>query len=201
METEPKRQGVGDLLNLAAPQKGRLILSGVFAVIGQGCGIVPYFIIYKIIAEIGSRPLGDVDERYIYSLVFAAGAAIVLKQGCLGISTALSHVAAYNILHDIRIKLAEKLKTLPLGYFNRKNTGQLKKVMSEDVEQMEIFLAHNIPDFIGAVVYMILTTLVLFVVDWRLALATVIVIPFGFVLQMMTMGQGREFFIGHSAFP
>ncbi len=193
METEPKRQGVGDLVNLAAPQKGRLILSGVFAVIGQGCGIVPYFIIYKIIAEIGSRPLGDVDERYIYSLVFAAGAAIVLKQGCLGISTALSHVAAYNILHDIRIKLAEKLKTLPLGYFNRKNTGQLKKVMSEDVEQMEIFLAHNIPDFIGAVVYMILTTLVLFVVDWRLALATVIVIPFGFVLQMMTMGQGREF--------
>ncbi|MCG8342396.1 MAG: ABC transporter ATP-binding protein/permease [Chlorobiales bacterium] len=193
METEPKRQGVGDLVNLAAPQKGRLILSGVFAVIGQGCGIVPYFIIYKIIAEIGSRPLGDVDERYIYSLVFAAGAAIVLKQGCLGISTALSHVAAYNILHDIRIKLAEKLKTLPLGYFNRKNTGQLKKVMSEDVEQMEIFLAHNVPDFIGAVVYMILTTLVLFVVDWRLALATVIVIPFGFVLQMMTMGQGREF--------
>lgn len=193
METEPKRQGVGGLVNLAAPQKGRLILSGVFAVIGQGCGIVPYFLIYKIIAEIGSRPLGDVDERYIYSLVFAGVAAIVLKQGCLGISTALSHVAAYNILHDIRIKLAEKLKTLPLGYFNRKNTGQLKKVMSEDVEQMEIFLAHNVPDFIGAIVYMLLTTAVLFVVDWRLALATVIVIPFGFVLQMMTMGQGREF--------
>jgi ATP-binding cassette subfamily B protein len=64
--------------------------------------------------------------------------------------------------------------------------------MSEDVERMEIFLAHNIPDFVGAFVYTVLTATVLFVVDWRLALATIVVIPAGIVFQILPMGRARE---------
>ena len=180
------------LIKLAAPQKGKLILSGLLAIIGQGCGIAPFFIIYKIITEIGSKPLSEIEQRFIYMLITAGIAAIVLKHACMGLSTALSHISAYNIIYDLRVKIARKLRTLPLGYFNKKNTGQIKKVMSEDVEQMEIFLAHNIPDFVGALVYTLLTAVVLFVVDWRLALATTIVIPAGFLVQMMTMSSGRE---------
>lgn len=65
--------------------------------------------------------------------------------------------------------------------------------MSEDVEQMEIFLAHNIPDFMAAFVYTLLVAVVLLVVDWRLALATILVIPAGMFVQMMTMTSGRKF--------
>jgi ATP-binding cassette subfamily B protein len=150
------------------------------------------FLIYKIIAEIGSKPLSEIEQRFIYVLVFAGFVAIVLKHACLGLSTVLSHISAHNILYDLRIKIAEKMRTLPLGYFNKKNTGELKKVMSEDVEQMEIFLAHNIPEVVGALVFTLLTAVILFIVDWRLALATIIVIPVGFILQMMVIGSGRE---------
>lgn len=191
MAAKMQRGGISGLVRLAAPHKGKMIFSGLLAVIGQGCGLVPFFLVYLIIAEISSKPLASIDQQFVYLLVAGGVAAVVGKQVCLGLSTALSHIAAYKILYDIRLNLADKLKRLPLGYFNRSNTGQIKKVISEDVEQMEIFLAHNIPDFVGAVVYLILTTLVLFIVDWRLALATVVVLPGGFVLQMINMGRGR----------
>ena len=181
------------MLRLAGRQKGKLVLSGILAVIGQGFGIVPFFVIYKIIAEVGSKPLSEIEQRFIYMLIIAGIGAIILKHVCMGVSTALSHVSAYNILYDLRVEIAKKLRTLSLGYFNKKNTGQIKKVMSEDVEQMEIFLAHNIPDFVAALFYTLLTAIVLFVVDWRLALATILVIPAGMAIQMITMRSGREF--------
>jgi ATP-binding cassette subfamily B protein len=193
---KPKQKNksrLSGLLRMAAPQKGKLILSCLLAVIGEGFGIVPFFVIYKIIAEVASTSLSDVEQRFIYTLIAFGILAIILKHACLGVSTALSHVSAYNILYDLRVAIAQKLRTLSLGYFNKKNTGQIKKVMSEDVEQMEIFLAHNIPDFTAALFYTLLTAIVLFVVDWRLALATVLAIPAGMVIQMMTMRSGREF--------
>jgi len=193
---KPKQKNksrLSGLLRMAAPQKGKLIFSGLLAIIGEGFGIVPFFVIYKIIAEVGGKPQGGIDQRFIYMLIIYAIVAIILKHACLGISTALSHRSAYNILYDLRIAIAKKLRTLPLGYFNKKNTGQIKKVMSEDVEQMEIFLAHNIPDFMAAFVYTLLAAVVLLVVDWRLALATILVIPAGMLVQMMTMTSGREF--------
>jgi len=193
---EPKQKNksrVSGLLRMAAPQKGKLIFSGLLAIIGEGFGIVPFFVIYKIIAEVGGKPPGRIDQRFIYMLILYAIVAIILKHTCLGISTPLSHISAFNILYDLRIAIAKKLRTLPLGYFNKKNTGQIKKVMSEDVEQMEIFLAHNIPDFMAAFVYTLLVAVVLLVVDWRLALATILVIPAGMFVQMMTMTSGRKF--------
>ncbi|HIP83807.1 MAG TPA: ABC transporter ATP-binding protein [Desulfocapsa sulfexigens] len=194
MKPTPETQNnPGGLLHLAAPQKGKLILSVLFATIGEGCGIVPFFAIYKIITEIADKPIANIEQRYIYTLIMYAIVAIILKHLFLGISTALSHVSAYNILYDLRVAIARKIRSLPLGYFNRKNTGAIKKLMSEDVEQLELFLAHNIPDFIAAFVYIILTATVLFIVDWRLALAATLVIPAGMFLQMMIMRSGREF--------
>lgn len=191
MSPEKQEGRILGLVRLACAHKGKLFLSCLLAVLGHGCGLAPFFLIYLIIAEIGARPIDTVDQGHIYMLISTGVAAIILKQVCLGVSTAFSHVAAYSILHDLRLKLTEKLKRLPLGYFNRRNTGQIKKVVSEDVEQMEIFLAHNIPDFVGAMVFLIMTTVVLFAVDWRMALATVMVLPGGFLLQMINMGGGR----------
>lgn len=191
MAPKPEKSGIAGLLHMAGPQKGKLFLAGLFAIAGHACGIVPFLLVYMIVAEISSKPLAQVDQAFIYHLICGGVAAIVVKQVCIGISYAFSHVAAYNILHSLRVSLAEKMKAIPLGYFNRKNTGQLKKVITEDVEQMELFLAHNIPEFVGAAMYLVMTTVVLFMVDWRLALTTVLVLPFGFAAQILSMGQGR----------
>jgi ATP-binding cassette subfamily B protein len=125
------------------------------------------------------------------ALIYGA-VGLVLKHVCMAVSSGLSHVAAYDVLYDLRLAISRKLLRLPLGYFNKRTSGQLKKVMSEDVEQMEIFLAHNLPDCLGAVMYMLLAAVALFAVDWRMALATTAFGPRGFVFIMVTMGRGKE---------
>jgi ATP-binding cassette subfamily B protein IrtA len=191
-QNQNKQKRLSGLIRMAGPQKVRLTCSVLLAIIGHGCGIVPFFMIYYIVAGIGSKSIGQVQVDLIWKLVFAGIAATVLKHVCLGLSNTLSHISAFHILCDLRIRIAEKFGTLPLGYFNARNTGQLKKVMSEDVERMELFLAHNMVDFISALVCTLLTAIVLFVVDWRMALATIIVIPAGIAFQVLTMAPAKD---------
>jgi ATP-binding cassette subfamily B protein len=124
-----------------------------------------------------------VDQAYIWKLVFWSIAAIVVRFGFMGLSGTLSHIAAYAILYDLRIKMAQKLGTLPLGYFNEKNTGNIKTAMNEHVENIELFIAHNLPDLTAAIVVPIFTAIILFAIDWRMALATLAVIPVALIAQ------------------
>ncbi len=193
MPEKKEETKLSGLIGLAVSQKGKLISSVVLAFIAQGCGIVPFFMVYAIISMIGAQtgadPLDETMQRSIFLLVLIGAAAVVVKHACMGLSTSLSHISAYNILYDLRIRIIEKLKTLPLGYFNKRNTGQIKKVMIEDVENIETFLAHNIPDFFGALIYIIVATIVLFVLDWRLAVATIIIIPVGVAYQIFAISR------------
>lgn len=181
------------LLRIAALQKKRLILSGLCAIIAETLGMVPFLIIYDLVQLLTMPSFGNTDHRAVYNWLIVAFLAMILRPLFLSLSGLLSHLAAYDILYEIRRALIRKVNTLPLGFFSRRNTGQLKKVISEDVEQLEIFLAHNFPDFIAAIVYMCIATIVLFLVDWRLAIATTLVIPAGLVLQLLIMQSGREF--------
>jgi ATP-binding cassette subfamily B protein len=102
---------------------------------------------------------------------------VVIKAVCNMLNERFAHIAAYDILYHIRIALAQKLGTLPLGYFNGRNVGDLKKVLHEDVEKMEEGFAHLIPSLISGIVTPLLVTLLFFITDWRMALATIITLP------------------------
>ena len=177
---------------LAAPEKTRLILSVAVAAIGQVCGIVPFYLAYRLVAALAQGPLNPADRHWLYRLVAAGAVAVVLKNSAMALSTVLSHLAAYDLLHALRMRLAGKLATLPLGYFDRKNTGQIKKVVSEDVENLEVFFAHNFPDFMGALIYLLVAASVLLAVDWRLALAAMAVIPLGIGFQGLVLSRDKK---------
>jgi len=168
------------LLNLAGRQRNKLIASCVLSVIGTALGLVPFVLIYLMMLELWG-PV--VDQAYIWKLVFLSITAIVLRFGFMRLSGTLSHIAAYAILYDLRIKLAQKLGTLPLGYFNKKNTGNIKTAMNEHVENIELFIAHHLPDLTAAIVVPIFTAIILFAIDWRMALATLAVIPVALIAQ------------------
>ena len=89
----------------------------------------------------------------------------------------MPHIAAFNILYNIRIKLSEKFGKLPLGYFNLHATGALKKVMNEDVEYIETMISHGISEGIGLLTTLVFTTIYLLTVDWRMTLAALTGIP------------------------
>jgi ATP-binding cassette subfamily B protein len=146
--------------------------------VGNAAGLVPYLVIYFIAVEVLGTPLAEVDAGWLWMLGGIALGAVVLKAAATGMALYVSHVAAYSILYDLRMALAEHMGRLPLGYFSARTTGQIKKVIHEDVEQLEEGLAHMIPDLVGGLTVPILTAVVLFVVDWRLALATIALLPF-----------------------
>lgn len=191
IEKKQKGKSLAGLLQVAKRQQGKLLFSVLFAVAGQAAGLVPFFIVAHVITLLAAKPVNTIPPGDLYWPLVCAAGAIVLKHACMAVSSALSHRAAYDVLYDLRVAISQKMLNLPLGYFNKRNSGQIKKVMSEDVEQMEIFLAHNVPDFLGAVIYMAMAAATLFIVDWRMALATTMFVPLGFLFISISMGKGE----------
>lgn len=170
--------GQSTIRNTIARRRGMLALSGVLSAIGNAAGLVPFFVIYFVALEVLGKLPAQVNAGWLWTLAGIALGAVLLKALATGLALHVSHIAAYRILYDLRIALAEHLGRLPLGYFSDRTTGQIKKVIHEDVEQLEEGLAHMIPDLVGGLTAPIITAVILFAVDWRLALATVALLPF-----------------------
>lgn len=174
-ETLPQAQET--VRSYAMRRRGIFALSGLLSVVGNAAGLVPYVVIYFIAVEVLGTPFAEVNANWLWTLAGVALGAVLIKAFATGLSAHLSHIAAYDILYDLRIALAEHLGRLHLGYFNGHTTGELKKIIHEDVEKLEEGLAHIVPDFIGGVTVPIITLMILFAADWRLALATVALLP------------------------
>ena len=175
-QSPPSKQPVS-LKQVVLGQRITLVLSGLLAIVGAALGLLPYYLIYLVSLRLFDQGLlaqttAGLDGQYIGQLAWIAVGAVVGKALCNGLSTRLSHIAAYTILYDLRVELARKLGSLPLGYFTNRTTGDIKKIIHEDVEQMEQGLAHIIPDMAAGITVPLLTGILLLLVDWRMTLAT-----------------------------
>lgn len=88
-----------------------------------------------------------------------------------------AHQAAYNCLTELRSQIITHLKELPLGFFQDRKLGDLTNIVQHDVEQVEIYLAHGLPEIMSATLLPAIIFLVMLVVDWRLALVMVVGLP------------------------
>lgn len=186
MKTKTKKPKVGlaRLMELAGQRKGQLTAACLLSVLASAARLVPFFTIYGLLRQIilHWHNLSAIPVGTIILLVAATAAAAVLY-GVFGfVSTSLSHKAAYNILFELRVQLMEKLSRLPSGYFTHTTQGSLKKVVQDDVEKIEEFIAHNIADTAAAIALPVFTLLYLFIMDWRLALATLAPLVLGIML-------------------
>ncbi|NCC32522.1 MAG: ABC transporter ATP-binding protein [Chloroflexia bacterium] len=196
----PKRKtGLLRLIELAGTKKWWLFASMSLAVVATLVQFVPTIIVYQIIRELAAHAtdLSGVDRDLLWRLGWISLGAVGVFGLLLYASSMLSHIAAFNILYEIRITLAEKLPRLSMGYFTNTASGKIKKVLSEDVEQIELFVAHHIPDITSAVVFPLLVIGYLFVVDWRLALAALIPFPITIALMFKVMLSAESKRLSH----
>ncbi|MDU6011744.1 MAG: ABC transporter ATP-binding protein [Slackia sp.] len=109
----------------------------------------------------------------------AAGmtACVAGKAVCMYAATWKSHQAAYSCLTDIRLRIVRHLKRLPLGFFQVRRPGDLANIMRNDVEQVEVYLAHGLPESASATLFPAAAFVLMLVVDWRLALCMVAGLP------------------------
>ncbi len=190
METSSKN-GLARLLEIAGERKGFLMISGVLAVLNALLTMVPYILVFYILNELltGSPSSENIIQYLVQALV-----AMLISFLCMYASAMASHVAAFNILYELRCKIAEKLGKLPMGYVGSRSSGALKKILSDDVERIETFIAHGIPDTVKAVALPLIVLGYLFLTDWRLALVSLLPLVFVILSVSTTMmtPKGRQ---------
>jgi ATP-binding cassette subfamily B protein len=159
--------------------KWKVIFSIVFAVLGVVSGITPFVAATRIIEGLflGNSDIGF----YIAWGLGVAGGGALLKVLLMLLSTSLSHISAFNILEEIRLKIAAKLTCVPMGVIADMSSGKIRKTAVDDVEKLEIGIAHMVPEVLGNIMGVIVIAVYLFYLDWRIGLAAITSLPLGAV--------------------
>nr|MCR5637358.1 ATP-binding cassette domain-containing protein [Lachnospiraceae bacterium] len=181
----------GKVLQYAGKWKKYIYVAALLMIVGALCSVVPYAGVYRILDKLFTGEkltleglLPEIGMIVGFGVLFAITYTAGLQ---------FSHRAAYHTLENIRISLQEKLENQPLGNVHAMGTGAVKKLFNDDVESIEIILAHIIPQGFSNLFVSAVILLVLIAVDWQMALLTLIVIGFGFAAskQMMVVGMDR----------
>lgn len=168
--------------------KFNMLFSVIFAIIGVLGGLLPYFGVYKIVLIVIDS--GNVNG-IIYWVVFCF-VGYMLKTVFHTFSTMLSHISAYTILNNIRLKLSEQLMGAPLGIVKSEKVGKLKNIIVDRVEVIELPIAHMIPEGFSNLLLSIGVYVFLTVIDYRMALATLITTPLAFAVLGITLNGYKE---------
>ncbi len=172
------------IMEFAGQKRNRYVLSVILAILGAICKIVPFIVTAHIIQKL---LMGDMYFREYFMECLTM--AIMWMLGVLfhGFSTACSHVATFAVLGNIRKQGLLKLEKMPLGDVQKMGSGNIKNILVERIDSIETTLAHMIPEITGNMCAVLATITYLFVVDWRMALVSLITFPIGMACFMGMM--------------
>lgn len=189
--SEQKRSASSWLAELAKGRRSEYVLSIIAALLGVACSLIPYFIIIEIITELVN---GTAELSQCLILCVWMALCWVLRYVLHSVSTSLSHHATFYVLANTRIRLLDKLASLPLGTVLDRSSGSYKNIIVERVDSIETTLAHLLPEMTSNIVGALAVLALLFVEDWRMGLSMFIVLPLGIICFMsMFSGYNEKF--------
>lgn len=172
------------VLEYAGPYKRLTMLSAFVILIAVLMSVLPFLFVYQIITPL---VMGEaVDVTYIGIRVLGVAACLILHACFYVKGLSMSHEAAFNILFRLRVSLQKRMEKLPLGEIQEKGIGSMKRMFVDDVDSIELLLAHALPEGFGNVTIPIIVYISLFAVDWKLALMSLASLPIG-LLAMVVM--------------
>ena len=159
------------LLTWAGSDKWYLFAS-VFCAFLSGLFVIgPYVGIYHLMDAV---LLGTLTRKGLTDCIVLVGVTTILRMVLLGLSGVLSHKGAYNALFRVRCMIIEQLAKVPLGYVSERSTGEIKTVLNENIEKLELCLSHNIPELVSYLTGPVVIFLYLMTVNIPLALISLI---------------------------
>ena len=179
---QKKENRVALLLHWAGGQKVWLFLAILLAMCGGLCIIVPYIGIYRLMDATFNNAC---TKELVVQAVTMITAAIILRFVLFGCSGVAAHKGAYGALFKVRCMVAEHMARVPLGALNERRTGDIKTVLNEDIEKLELFLAHNLPDIVCYLVGPVVIFVYLMTVNVPLALLSLVPL----LLAVVVMGM------------
>lgn len=178
---QKKENRITLLLQWAGEQKIWLLLAILLAMASGLCIIVPYIGIYRVMDAAFQHIC--TNELVVQTIMMIA-VSVVLRFVLFGCSGVAAHKGAYGALFKVRCMVAEHLAKVPLGTLNERRTGDIKTVLNEDIEKLELFLAHNLPDLVCYMVGPVAIFIYLMTVNIPLALVSLLPL----ILAVVVMG-------------
>ncbi|MFS2225867.1 ABC transporter ATP-binding protein [Pantoea sp. B65] len=173
---------VATLLALVSSEKRALIQALSLASLSVLLELIPYYLLW-LAASVWQPDLLAADR--LLQLAGWLALALALKYLLLSFAGYFSHLAAFRVLYQVRLRIARALTRLPLMQLAPYSSGSLRKIIINDVERLESFIAHHTVDLISALVSPLAAALFLFWLDWKMALAALITVPLALMAQKL----------------
>ena len=199
MNQTKKKEGLSRLFEIAGQKKGLLVMAGVLSAGSAVCMLVPYWAVYEVLKELlthGGNPAAS-DGAVMIRWGWIAFGGLVGGLVLLYAALMSSHIAAFRILYGLRVRLSEHIGRLPLGYLNNTSTGAIKKTMDQNIEKIEGFIAHTIPDLVNVAATVAVMLAIFFSLDaWLTAVCLAVVVVSLYLQFSNFMGKRAREFMG-----
>lgn len=181
----PRRLAFAELIFLSPWLIGLAILC---ALLSAMLSIAPLWLLYRITMELFSAAPQIAD---IWWLGEWALALLCCRWALMALSHVLAHAGAFAIQDKLRRRMARRLGEVPMSFFAGRGSGSLRRTLTDDVNWLEGYFAHMLPDMVAAAAVPVIALALLFAVDWRLALAALAPLPMALLAQRWVMRGGR----------
>jgi len=188
MKNKKEKKGFALLMQWAGKDRNYIYLSVVLALLASLCGIIPYYVFYKLI---DTSVAGTLDAAYALKLAMGLAIFTLVRVALNGAASLSSHKGAYNTLYEVRCMVTNHMAKMPMGALNERSIGEIKCVMNESIEKLELFLAHNLPELVLYLSGPIVMFIWLFTINHRLALLSIV--PLIFVVAVLAAMFSRFF--------
>ena len=178
------------MFEYAGPHKKDLYSATFIVLLSVLMGVLPFVLAYQVISPL---VMGEtVGIGYVSMRVIGVLICLILQAVLYGWGLDVSHKAAYNTLLRLRTSLQKRFEALPLGFIQDKGTGTIKKLFVDDVDSLEVLLAHSLPEGIANLMIPIAIYVAMFFIDWKLALLSLASIPISFAAMMIMYSVGMK---------
>ena len=177
---------IRQLFAFVGESNSKMRISIFLAVLGEMFGIVPFLMVALL-----------ADELYrgtatIQRVLFFCGIAAIcqlIKMLLTWRSSLMSHKISFTILKNIREAITDRMAKVPMGVMLETPTGTFKNLIVDNVAKLEDSMAHFMPELPSNIAAPLCSILLIFILDWRMGLASLITIPLG-ILFFAAMMRG-----------
>ena len=191
MQSKAKGKGnLSVLMDYAGRRRVLTYLSWVLSAVSALTALVPFIFVWLIVREVieANGNFAAVQGSLSVYGWWAVGSALI---SMLVYFAALmcSHVAAFRVAGNMRKRAMRHIGTLPVGFMNSLGSGRVRRIVNESSGATETYLAHQLPDMVGAFATPVGMIVLLFVFDWRLGLLSLIPTVLGFIIMSKMTGK------------
>ena len=178
---------------------GGNILSNILITLKIVLDLIPQLLLVYLISSLIEQNIAVEKVKYIFLAMLIS---FILKGVCCYLSTKIAHERAYEKLTNLRLDIITHLKKLSLGFLKEHNTGELTNIIQHDVEQVEVYLAHGLPEIMAVTLFPIIIFIAMIFVDVRLALGMIAGIPLMYLVKVLSqkaMNKNFAIYFNHES--